>query len=526
LHTTPEYPPPPIEVLSMSPLGSEPTVVQLDLIAAARAGQVIEYLRFLAQPVHLVGGTVRDLLLGRATRDLDVVVQADALALARGLADDLGGAFVSMDAARDTGRVVFGEGLDRQLVVDFAAWRGPTLDDDLRHRDFTVNALAAPIAQSQAEVIDVTGGLADLRHGLLRTAYDRSLADDPLRGLRAVRLVAELSSFGFRLEHGTAAALRDHAWMLAEPAPERIRDELVRILSAEAPDAWLRLMADLGQLPVVLPELAALRSVPDGDAFGRALAKLRYTSDLWRWIDGLVMAETGPDREMEQALESLRPFLAEHFASGDSRVRNRGQMWMWAALAQDWGLTKAQVGGHGDQAVVSRPARALQHVSSQLAADVLRRLRFNEAEVRRVATIVAHRLWPLDSIRPGDMPDRRTVHRYFQDTGDAGVEVALQSLADRQVAGDPAQGLEQWRWHVALVAAFLEGYFTQREIIIAPQPLVDGNDLMEALGLPPGQLVGSLLAEVAEAQAAGELHSREEALDLAFRLSEYLQRKT
>jgi hypothetical protein len=509
----------------MSSLPSEPIVIALDSPAVGRWGQVIAYLRSVAQPVHLVGGTVRDLLLGRTTQDLDVTVEANALALARSLADDLGGAFVSMDAARDTGRVVFGEGLGKQLIVDCAAWRGPTLEEDLRHRDFTVNALAVPVGQGQAEVIDVTGGLADLRRRLLRAAYGRSLTDDPLRGLRAIRLAAELSSFGFRLEHGTAVALREHAWMLREPAPERVRDELVRILSAEAPESWLRLMANLGQLPVVLPELAALRSISNRNTFGRALAKLRYTSDLWRWINGLDVAETGPDLEMERALQPLRPFLAEHFASGDSRVRTRGQMWMWAALAQDWGLTGEPIGDHSDEVGVSWPARAGQHLSSQLAADCLRRLRFNEAETLRVATIVAQPLWPLDALRPGDMPDRRIVHRYFKNTGDAGVEIALLSLMSRRVAGDPAQRPELWRWHVGLVAVLLEGYFTQRETVIAPRPLIDGNDLMEALGLPSGQLVGSLLAEVAEAQAAGELRSREEALGLASRLFGYLQWK-
>lgn len=509
----------------MSSLPSEPTVISLGFPAAGRWGQVMQYLRSVAQPVHLVGGTVRDLLLGRTTRDLDIVVEANALALARGLADDLGGAFVSMDAARDTGRVVFGEGLGRQFTVDCAAWRGPTLEEDLRHRDFTINALAVPVDQAQAEVIDVTGGLADLHQRQLRAAYERSLADDPLRGLRAIRLAAELSSFDFRLEHGTAAALREHAWRLREPAPERVRDELVRILSAAAPDRWLRLMANLGQLPVVLPELAALTGVSIENSFGRALATLSYTSGLWRWIDGLAVAEAGPDLEMERALEPLRPFLAEHFASGDSRVRNRGQMWMWAALAQDWGLTGAQVSEYGDETADSGPARAGQHPSSQLAADCLRRLRFNEAETLRVATIAGHPLWPLEVVRPGDLPDRRIVHRYFKNTGDAGVEIALLSLVSRRVAGDPAQRPELWRWHVALVAVLLEGYFTRREAVIAPRPLIDGNDVMEALGLPPGQVVGALLAEVAEAQAAGELRSREEALELASRLFGYLQWK-
>jgi tRNA nucleotidyltransferase/poly(A) polymerase len=425
-----------------------------------------------------------------------------------------------MDAVRDTGRVVFGEDLGKPLVVDCSAWRGPTLEDDLRHRDFTVDALAVPVAHVQAKVIDVTGGLADLGRRLIRAAYDRSIADDPLRGLRAVRLVAELSSYRFRLERVTEAMLRDHASALAQPAPERVRDELVYILSAEAPDSWLRLMADLDQLSVVLPEVAALRGVHGRDAFGRTLARLRYASDLWRWVDGL--AEPWPDQEIPEALEQLRPRLAEHFAAGDSRVRNRGQMWMWAALAQDWDRPAAQTGEEGNG--VARPLPSRTH--QQLVMDALRRLRFNEAEAQRVATIVLHHLRPLSLVQPGQLPDRRAVHRYFQAVGDAGVEIALLSLAARRAAGESGLDLGLWRWHVALVARLLEDYFARYEAIIAPHPLVDGNDLMEQLGLQPGPWIGHLLAEIAEAQAAGELHSREEALALADRRLRALQQIT
>lgn len=508
----------------MSPLACEPAVVKLDFPAEERSGQVIEYLRSWTQPVHLVGGTVRDLLLDRTTRDLDVAVEHSALALARRLADDLGGAFVPMDVARDTGRVVFSDAFGKPLLVDCAAWRGPTLEDDLRHRDFTVNALAVLIADDQGGVIDVTGGLADLRQGLLKLAYERSLADDPLRGLRAVRLAAELSSFGFRLEHSTEAALRGYAVMLTQPASERVRDELMRILSTAVPDTWLRLMADLDQLSVVLPELAALRSLQGWDAFAHSLATLHYASALWRWLDGLTESESWPDREMWEALETLRPVLAKHFAVGDSQARTRGQMLMWAALAQDWGLPLAQDSPDRQEIASFLLSSTEQHLAARLATDALHRLRFNEAEVRRVATIVTYRLQPLGLVQPGDLPGARMVHRYFQTAGDAGVDIALLSLASHRALGEPDRGL--WQWHLALVTRLLEDYFDRHEAIIAPQPLIDGNDLMEELGMQPGRWVGHLLAEVAEAQAAGELHSRDEALALAARQFRSLQQRT
>src|SRR5581483_1340654 len=212
-----------------------------------------------ADDVHIVGGTVRDVLLARPVRDLDLVVAGHAAALARALADALRGHFVRLDDERDVARVVLDAGDVR--TVDVAACQG-SMEDDLRRRDFTVDALAVPLRSH--EVVDVVGGLADLRAGVIRAVAPERFDDDPLRLLRAARLASEL---GFAVEPATREAVLSRAPRLTEAAPERQRDELARIFALDAAYAGLRLLEELRLLSVLIPELDAGRGVGQPGAF-------------------------------------------------------------------------------------------------------------------------------------------------------------------------------------------------------------------------------------------------------------------
>ncbi|MCS6842897.1 MAG: HD domain-containing protein [Caldilineales bacterium] len=489
---------------------------------ASVTGQLLAFLRRWPPPVHLVGGCVRDLLLGRPTKDLDVVVPTGALRLARAAADALGGAYVPLDVERDTARALFADEAG-PVQLDVAGWRGATLADDLRARDFTVNALAWELGSPDPRLMDVTGGLDDLAQRLIRLTAERALLDDPLRGLRGVRLAAELAPWGFRLEGETAQALRRHAPLLGQPSAERVRDELVRILSAESPDCWLRLMDGLGQLSVVLPEVAALHGVEQPpphrwDVFEHTLAVVAHAAWQLRWLDGKAEPRTAQEAALAEALAARRADLRSHFSRRDGQVRTRGQMWLWAALAHDWGKPAAR--SVETSSAGAERVRFLGHeqVGAALVEEALRRLRFNDVEVRRAKLIVAQHMRPLSLAEAGTLA-RRAVYRFFRATRDAGVDVALLSLAD--LAGTYGPDLPEaiWRRQLEVVGGLVDAYFSREAALVHPEPLVRGADVMDALGIPSGPLVGRLLDEIAEAQAAGEVTTRQEALALAARLT-------
>jgi tRNA nucleotidyltransferase/poly(A) polymerase len=493
--------------------------VELDALLAPHTllGRVARWLREEGVEAYLVGGSVRDALLGRAAgsfHDLDFAVPAGGLVLARRLANRLGGAFFPLDAGRDTGRAVLTEPDGSRFYLDFARWRGDSLEADLADRDFTINAMALDVIQREGEtLIDPFGGQADLAAGVVRAVTDRSFADDPARTLRAVRMAAVL---GFRIEPHTQALLRQAIPELDGVSRERVRDELDRILAAPGAADHARRLHDLGLLAAVLPEVAALKGVTQSpphrvDVYEHTLQVLAAFEGLfaWLWPGGGCAPLTGDAALAAAYLSPWRDSLRSHLLQPTSGDRVRATLLKLTALLHDVGKPETR-----SQDETGR-VRFLGHEQKggAIAARALRRLRFSSQEMALVQTVVAHHLRPLQLSRT-EAITRRAVYRFFRDAGAAGVDVILLALADH--LGTHGDALEPRGWGRALDAAavLLEGYFSRHQEVISPPKLVGGRDLIVEFGLSPGPRVGELLERVREAQAEGQVFTREDALSL------------
>ena len=239
------------------------------------SAETLPLLRILAEffagrsaTAHLVGGTLRDALLGRQSSDIDIAVIGDAISLGRELADVTGGSFVSLNETHATARVVLPERWSAggespaRIHVDLTSCE-EEITRDLARRDFTIDALALPLDNALAEspsdrLIDPLGGMADLAAATLRPASDRVFQDDPVRLLRGVRLAAQL---GFSLDDSAVQLIQRDAHLLTTVAPERLRDELLKTLAEPGASLHLRLMDDLGLLCLLIPELEEARGV-------------------------------------------------------------------------------------------------------------------------------------------------------------------------------------------------------------------------------------------------------------------------
>lgn len=461
-----------------------------------------------------VGGVVRDALLGRQTHDWDLVVAGDALELARAVADDLGGAFYPLDQERDTGRVLLRGGQAREL--DFAALRAPDLETDLRQRDFTINAMAVGPA---GEVIDPTGGQADLAARLVRATSEAAFDDDPLRMLRAVRIKAVL---GLRLEAKTAAWIIERAATLGRASPERMRDEFVRILAAPLPADHIHMLDELDLLAQLLPEMPPLKEQRQSpphrfDVWWHTLLVVEAADGLLRVLAGERPALSyvdAPARVWADAVEKLgrfAPAIAEHMAMPVTGGVERRVLFLLAALLHD--IAKPLTCSEDEDGRLHFYGHEPEGAS--MARERLTALRFSRAAAERVATVVRAHLRPGHLARSAEELSRRAAYRFFRATGDAGVEVALLSLADHISLLGPGPLPESWPRRLAVTEVLLRHYFEQTEEVVAPPPLIGGHDLMDELGLAPGPALGRLLEAVREAQAAGEIRTREEALTLA-----------
>ncbi len=466
--------------------------------------------------VYLVGGAVRDALRRRASHDLDFAVQGDARRLARHVADALGASYYPLHADIDAGRVVLQEADGRRYVLDFVGMHPAGLEADLRARDFTINAIAVDVRAPQ-KLLDPLGGAVALHKGELHACSPTSVADDPVRVLRAIRMAASL---GLRILPETRRQVREAVPLLPRVSPERIRLELLRILGGRQPAASLRALDMLGALAIILPETAALKGVEQSPP--HVYPVWQHTLAVVDRLDALLGA-LGPQYDAETSANNLvlghavlrlgryRQRFAGHLDAELTPDVSRRALLFFAALYHDIAkpLTRSQdadgrirfFGHEVDGArLVRRRARAL---------------RLSNEERAVLGNIVRHHMRPMLLGQDGRMPTPRAVYRFFRDAGDAGVDVCLLSLADFLGARGPAVPQDAWAHHVDVVRRLLEGWWERPRKEVSPPALIDGRDLIETFGLAPGPLIGELLEAVREAQAGGEVEDREAALALA-----------
>ncbi|MEX2502755.1 MAG: HDIG domain-containing metalloprotein [Trueperaceae bacterium] len=409
----------------------------------------------------VVGGAVRDALLGQEPRDVDWLVH-DPEGAARSLADRLGGSAFPVDPVRGHWRVVRAPSDNRPATLDLAPLRG-ALEDDLAGRDFTIDAMAI----GPHGPVDPLGGRRDLQERRLVQASRHALTDDPLRGLRGLRLAAELDLTWEQASWDRAASVaRDlQSGRVPLPAAERRRDELVRVVASARPGDALTKAHRLGWLELLLPELLEGDGAPQG---------------------GLHHLDV-----MRHQLEALQR-LASAFPEADLALR-------LATLLHDVGKPRCRAQEPGDRVRFSGHAE----VGARIARARLAHLRFERAVRDRAAELVRRHMLPLPK---GDREARRFVHRRRALLPD----LLKLMIADREAARGPASsdaGRRSYRLALARVVAQLAEEPSGRR-----DPWLDGRDVMELLGLEPGPRVGEAVRFLAEATAVGDVRDRDQAI--------------
>jgi poly(A) polymerase len=457
----------------------------LEVARAALAGQ----------PAWLVGGAVRDRLLGRTLTDLDLVVDGDPEQAARAIARAAGRA-ACFALSEDFGawRVV---ARDRAWQADIERLRGATLEADLSLRDFTVNAIAEPIEGGAP--IDPLGGLEDLTARRLRMAAPGAFVDDPLRVLRLVRMEVELE---LESEPQTSRAAHAQAGGLRGVSTERVFVELRRILATQRARHGIELMDELGVTAVVLPELQALRGVQQNrfhhlDVYGHTLEVLDRTIELQANPAAIVG---------EQHAAALAVLLSEPLAD----EMTRAEALRWGVLLHDAAkpLTRGLRPEDGRVTFIGHDTQG-----AELARTVLGRLRASERLRAHVAALVRNHLRLGFLVHEPQPLERRTVYSYLRACEPVEVDVTLLSIADRLATrGDGAQ--EAIDVHMRVALPLLGDALRWRTEGLAA-PLWRGDELANELGIDAGPRVGQLLEELAEGQYVGELTTREQALAYA-----------
>lgn len=432
-----------------------------DLATSALSPQTWPFsLQWLPESACLVGGTVRDALLGRHSDylDLDFVLPEGAVETARAIARHYRAGFVLLDVERQIARVVFAQG-----TADFALQVGPTLEADLQRRDFTVNAIAYNPHREQ--LLDPLQGYADLQRRLIRMVSADNLAEDPLRLLRAYRQAAQL---GFSLEPNSQHVIRQLAPRLRQIAAERVQSELGYLLSTPKGTPWLMTAWEDQLLQDWCPDATASHLSLIA-AIDQAAVVLQETWPAFG-VELLQRIRSGAQGS-RGGQESLPQTALDPKASGSSRT---------------W-LTTAKLA-------------CLLSLLPERAEAQLWRLKYSRVEIQAVTTLL--RFWP--QVRStARLMEMSAAEQYYLFQGIGPVFPALVVLV--AASGVPLEA----------IAPLIERFLTPGDPIAHPSPLVTGQELMQRLHLPPGPRIGQLLAAIQLARAEGKIATPADALALA-----------
>jgi poly(A) polymerase len=356
-------------------------------------------------------------------------------------------------------------------------------------------------APSGFPVIDLFHGREDLEARIIRTVSAAVFETDPARLLRAARLAAEL---GFVISEDTTELARRSHSLAARVAGERLREEFLRVLATSEAGKYIRYLDDIGVLTAVIPELEPARGVEQPvehhwDVLNHSLQTVRAVEFLLRqnrW-------EYAPETILEYIPWSNK--LSEHFSAAVGSGSTHGSLLKLAALLHDIAKPETKI-------IANDRVRFFGHneQGAEVVVSIMEHLRFSNKEIKLVEAMVRYHMRPNQMSHEGQ-PTKRAIYRYFRDTGSAAVDILFLSLADHLAARGPELNAPQWQAQAEEANCLLTNCF-QQSGVVAPPRLIDGHDLINIFGLRPGPEIREILEAVKEAQAAGELTSREEAL--------------
>lgn len=474
---------------------------KLPLIRPEDRSLLAEILKFSQKKrvrLYIVGGYLRDIFLGRRKKnpDIDFCLRRHSIAFGRSLSRQIKAGFVVLDKEHGACRLVK-RIIGKVYTLDFTDFRGKDLNDDLLHRDFTMNAMCVELKQalqggpSSGILIDPYQGRDDLKSKIVRMVFAQAFKEDPLRILRAFSFAC---IFGFKIEAGTKKQIKADKARLSQVSTERIRDELFKLFDRPDSFTYILELDKLKILKLILPEIEVMRNVRQGPY---------HHLDVWQHsLEAL--------RQLEIVIKKLRSNrnIRDYLDEVISAERRRGALIKLGCLLHDVGKPRAMRREDGKTKFHGHERIGLEFVKT--AAE---RLRLSNDELDSLKKMV---LWHL---RPGYLADNveitlRARFRYFRDTAREGASILLISIADQRATKGPLTSQASRIRHEKVVTDLMKEYF-RKEKEEKPIRLIDGNDLIRKFNLTPSPLIGKILSELEELQAIGRVKTKKEALKAA-----------
>lgn len=411
---------------------------------------------------YLVGGYLRDLLSGEISPDRDIAIKCDNLAeLTKKIADELNGSFVELDKSNEIYRVVFGDD-----YIDFAKLLNNNLDDDIKRRDFTMNAIMYDI--NNEKFIDITDGKKDFEEKLIRTYKISNLSDDPLRMIRAIRFQAKL---GFRIDDEIINFIKENNSLILNVAPERVHQELMKTFEGKFLIQALFSMDETGLLDVIFPFFADIKKIPSNS---------HHHLDLFHHL-----IETTKNIRINKPELKLAAFIHD------------------LAKPDCWTI-EAETGRH----------RFIGHdeLGAKKVVPYLKKLKFSNKQIEYISKMIQFHIYPSALMKDENVTERAII-RFIRKIGNDTLDLLELARADRLSAKGPAVTDDMVQVNLLNLEKLKEKYFEISPKLKEMPKLIDGNEIMEILNLKPSPKLKEIIDEIKELQLEGKINNKEDAVN-------------
>ena len=440
--------------------------------------RVIQLIKKYDEDVYLVGGAVRDSLLGKSTFDKDIIVKS-AEDFAHRFAEDNDGTFIELDSENKIYRVVLSDKLNYIDVTE-----ADDIETDLKRRDFTINAIA--INLKNYEIIDITNGKSDLEQGIIRSISEENLVDDPLRILRGYRFAATL---GFEIESETQRQIDKHLDLILEPARERITYEIMKLFDGKY-TASVLLKADK-LIEIIYPVFADVKKVPKNT---------HHHLDLYEHS-----VETA--NQIQLLYETADSVIREHLEKIDFGGFSRLAHLKLAGFFHD-------IGKFSTWTIEGERHRFIKHddVGSKMAKEILKQNKFSKKQIEYIADMIKNHIYPSQVVSSENVTEKIYM-RYIRKMGDNVIDNILLAKADRLSARGPAITEAIVKENIDNLDKLLDYYIAIKDSLKPLPKLLSGDEIMELKNIPQSPKLGEIITALKNEQLEGNIVSKDDAIN-------------
>lgn len=446
--------------------------------------KILAKIKTLKTPCYLVGGSIRDFLMYKIySHDKDITVLG-AENFAKKLAVEFDATFIVLDEINKIFRVVL---KDKINYIDVSEIVGKSIEEDLTRRDFTINAIAYDILNEK--IIDVTGGLEDIKKRRLNLIKEENLIEDPLRILRAFRFYA---LNGFEMTHDLKKCLMKHRDLVLSPAKERINYELMKLFGGKYAVKSLLLMDELQILELIFPFVKEFKKVPPNahhhlNLFMHTLETVNYIQKFY-----------------EKANDEEKRHLDSVDFGGFPRINHLKLAGFMHDIGKFSTWTIDETGRH----------RFIGHdeIGSKLAEKFLKEYKFSKKQIEYVSLMIKKHMYPSSVLCAPDLNDKVKM-RYVRKMNENLIDNIIIAKSDRLSARGVEITDEIVKKNLDGLNALEEFYFSHKELLKPLPVLLNGNEIMEILKIPAGKELGFIIKNLKEAQINGDILTKEQAVD-------------